>query len=343
MATSWLSTLESEARRVLPAHVFEYYHQGARTSATAEDAVGGWEGHRLVPRVLRDVREVALTCSFLGWDAAVPLGIAPTTLQRCADTEGEVAMARACAGAGVPLVLSSNASATFADVAATGVRWWLQAYVTEDRSRILPMLAAAVSAGASAVVLTVDTPVVGTKYNAGGRSVFDLVPADWVGTNLGPAADVPKARDLGPSDIGWLHDQTGLPVVVKGVLHPEDARTAVAAGAAAVWVSNHGGRQLDRAASTAECLGPVVDAVDGTVDVYVDGGVRDGVAALSALSLGATGVFLGRLPLFALAVGGVDGVRRLLDDLTEELVEALRLAGCSDSARVREVLRGLHE
>lgn len=343
MPATWLSTLEAEARRVLPAHVFEYYRQGSRTSVSADEAAASWEEHRIVPRVLRDVRDVDLASTFLGWGASAPLGVAPTTLQRAADPEGEVATARACAAVGVPFVLSSNASATFDDVAATGVHWWLQAYLPEDRSRSLPMLEAAVRAGAGAVVLTVDTPVVATKYDGGGASALDQVPSSWLRANLGDAADAPKARDLGPADIGWLREKTGLPVVVKGVLHPEDARTAVDAGAAAVWVSNHGGRQLDRAAATADCLGPVATAVAGTVEVYVDGGVRDGVAVLSALASGATGVFLGRYPLYALAVAGSPGVTRLLEDLTGELVEALRLAGCSEPAAARDLLRGPRE
>ncbi len=332
---TWLSSLEAEARRVLPDHVFEYYRQGSRGSVTAGEAVSAWERHRLVPRVLRDVREVDLSTALLGEPYAAPFGVAPTTLQRAADPAGEVATARACAGSGIPMVLSSNASATFAEVEATGVSWWLQAYVTEDRSRMQPMLEAAVAAGADAVVLTVDTPVVGTKDTASGRTVFDQVPDAWVGTNLGVAAGAPKARDLGPDDIGWLRERTGLPVVVKGVLHPEDARIAIAAGAAAVWVSNHGGRQLDRAAPTADSLAGVVAAVDGAAEVYVDGGVRDGIAALTALALGADAIFLGRPPLYALATAGAEGVARLFRDLGDELVEALRLAGFTRPADVR--------
>jgi len=337
---TWLSTLEEEARRVLPEHVFEYYRQGSRTSAAADEAVAAWERHRLVPRVLRDVREVDLGTTLLGTPYAAPLGVAPSTLQRAADPDGEVAMARACAAANLPMVVSSNASASFAEIAGTGARWWLQAYLTEDRGLSLPMLDAAVAAGAGAVVLTVDTPVVATKYDGGGASALEQVPPDWVRANLGDAADAPKARDLGPGDIGWLQDRTGLPVVVKGVLHPDDARTAVAAGAAAVWVSNHGGRQLDRAVATADCLESVVGAVDGAAEVYVDGGVRDGIAALSALALGANGIFLGRLPLFALALDGSAGVSRLFGDLSDELVEALRLAGCADPGQARGLLRG---
>jgi isopentenyl diphosphate isomerase/L-lactate dehydrogenase-like FMN-dependent dehydrogenase len=132
------------------------------------------------------------------------------------------------------------------------VAWWVQAYLPQERSLAIPMLEAAASAGARAVVLTVDTPVVATKYDGG--AVWHSTPADWLRVNLGPATDAPKARDLGPADVAWLHKVTGLPVVLKGVLRPEAAASAVVAGAAAVWVSNHGGRQLDRAVATADAL-----------------------------------------------------------------------------------------
>lgn len=168
---------------------------------------------------------------------------------------------------------------------------------------------------------------------------MSTVPPEWLRTNLGGAADEPKAADLGPADVDWLATVTGLPVVVKGVLHPADARRAVDAGAAAVWVSNHGGRQLDRSAATADCLGPVVSAVAGTAEVYVDGGIRDGIAALSALALGADAIFFGRLPLYSLAIGGSGGVERLFSDLTGQVVEAFRLAGCPDLRAARALSR----
>jgi 4-hydroxymandelate oxidase len=334
-----LDALEDEARRVLPSATFAYFRQGARDGVSAVEAVDAWARFRFVPRVLRDVREVASATTLLGAPVRAPLGVGPTTLQRAADPRGEVAMAEACAAAGMPMVLSSNATARFAEIAATGVTWWLQAYVTEDRDLTRPMLEAAVTAGASAIVLTVDTPVVGTKYDAGDGSVWDAVPPDWLRVNLGTAADAPKARDLGADDIAWLADLTGLPVVPKGVLHPDDARLAVDAGAAAIWVSNHGGRQLDRTAATADCLPAVVDAVGTDVEVYVDGGIRSGLSALAALALGARACFVGRLPLYALAAGGHEGVRMALDALAEELTEAMRLAGCAELAAVRGLVR----
>jgi 4-hydroxymandelate oxidase len=143
-----------------------------------------------------------------------------------------------------------------------------------------------------------------------------------------------KALDLGPHDIGWLADRTGLPVVVKGVLRPEDAVRSVQAGASAVWVSNHGGRQLDRAAATVDCLPAVAAAVGERAEVYVDGGLRGGLDVLAALALGADAVFLGRSPLLAL-VDGEDGVARWHRELTVQSVDALRLAGCRTVADTR--------
>jgi 4-hydroxymandelate oxidase len=326
-----LDALEEEARRVLPPATFAYYRQGARDGISAAEAVEAWSRLRFVPRVLTEVREVSTASSVLGTPIPAPLGVAPTSLQRAADPRGEVAMAAACAGSGLPMVVSSNATATFADIAATGVLWWLQAYLPQDRERARPMLDAAVAAGARAIVLTVDTPVVGTKYDAA-ESVWDATPAAWLRVNLGAAADAPKARDLGPADIGWLADVTGLPVVPKGILHPDDARRATDAGAAAIWVSNHGGRQLDRVAATADRLAAVVDAVGDDVEVYVDGGIRSGLTVLAALALGARACFLGRLPLYALATGGEEGVGQMFGALVDELEEALLLAGCADVA-----------
>jgi 4-hydroxymandelate oxidase len=333
---TWLASLEEQARAVLPPEVFGYYRQGAREGRTAAEAVAAWGRYRFAPRIFTDVREVDLSTDFLGTSAASPFGIAPTTLQRAADPGGEVAMALGAKAGGVPVVVSSNATALFADIGATGAAWWVQAYLPQERRRAVPMLEAAVAAGAGAVVLTVDTPVVGTKYDDG--AIWDAAPADWLRVNLGDAADAPKARDLGPRDIAWLRTTTGLPVVVKGIVRAEAAAAAVVAGADAVWVSNHGGRQLDRAVATADALASVSDQVAGAVPVYVDGGVRSGVDALTALALGADGIFLGRPALYGLAVGGTKAVERVLADIGAELVEALSLAGSSTPRSARGLI-----
>lgn len=330
MVGSWLDSLEERARAVLPAPVFEYVVQGARDGTSAGEAVRAWREMRFLPRVLRGVGAVDLATSVLGTDLALPVGVAPTTLQRAADPDGEIAMARAVADAGSLMVVSSNAGFRFADIGATGVRWWLQAYLPQDRERARPMLDVALAAGAEAVVLTVDTPVVGTKHHAG-AAVWDEIETDWLRTNLGAAADDPKATDLGPADITWLREVTGLPVIVKGVLRAEDARRAVDAGARAVWVSNHGGRQLDRTVATAAVLSSVVRSVPDT-EVYVDGGLRTGLDVVTALACGARAAFLGRQPLYALAAGGAADVGRLFAELASEISETLQLLGASRPA-----------
>jgi 4-hydroxymandelate oxidase len=328
----WSDALEERARSVLPAPVFDYLSMGAREGVTAAEAVAAWDRHRFAPHVLRDVRAPDVTTTVLGTPLAAPVAVAPTTLQRAVHPEGELAVARAVADSGSLMVVSSNAGTSYAEIGGTGVAWWLQAYLPQDRALAEPMLQRAVAAGARAVVLTVDTPVVGTKYDAPGPTVWDHVAAASLRVNFDPGYDdrpgAEKAQDLGPADIAWLGERTGLPVVVKGVLRPDDARRAVDAGAAAVWVSNHGGRQLDRAVSTASALPGVASAVGDAVEVYVDGGVRTGLHLVTATALGARAAFLGRPVLHALAVDGAAGVSRLLRELTAEMVEAMRLSGC---------------
>ncbi|MGZ4436756.1 MAG: alpha-hydroxy acid oxidase [Nocardioides sp.] len=329
--------LEQRAREVLPEPVHRYVRQGARDGVTAGEATAAWDRFRFLPQVLRDVTDVDTATTLLGTHVRTPVAVGPTTMQRAVHAEGEVAMARAVAAAGALMVVSSNAGSTFEDIGATGVPWWLQMYVTAERSVTVPLVERAVAAGARAVVLTADTPVVGTKYDDG-PTVWDLAEPSWLRANFPPGhGDRPgeeKAVDLGPQDVEWLAGVSGVPVVVKGVLQPGDARRCVDAGAAAVWVSNHGGRQLDRAAPTADCLAGVVDAAGPDAEVYVDGGLRHPAHVLAALALGARGAFLGRPPLWALAVDGEAGVTGLLDGLTDGLAEALTLAGCPSAMLV---------
>ncbi len=328
---NWLDSLEDSARRALSVPLFRYLSQGARESRTTADAVGSWADFRFLPHVLRDVTDVDTRTTLLGTALASPVGVAPTTLQRAVHRDGELAMARATAAAGSLLVVSSNAGTLFSEIGGTGVDWWLQAYLPSDRTLAEPMLARAVSAGAKAVVLTVDTPVVGTKYDGAGPTVWETTDPALLRVNFDPeyaaSSGAEKATDLGPHDIGWVAETTGLPVVVKGVLRPDDATRCVQAGAAAIWVSNHGGRQLDRAISTARALPAVREAVGELAEVYVDGGLRSGVDLMTALALGAKATFLGRLPLYALSTGEAS-VLRMHRELQAQLVEALRLAGC---------------
>jgi 4-hydroxymandelate oxidase len=330
--TPYAEQLTERARSRLDPAVFAYVSQGAAGGESAAEASPAWRRVRFLPRILQDVTAVETRTHLLGHDYGMPVGIAPTTLQRAAHPEGEVEMARGAAAAEVPLVVSSNAGSRFDAIAATGATWWLQMYVTADRSLTEPVVDAAKEAGASAIVLTADTPVVARKRLTT-PNVWDVVEPGWLRVNF-PGGDsdevLDKAGDLGPHDIAWLSQRFDLPVVVKGVLHPDDARRCVQAGARAVWVSNHGGRQLDRAVSSALALPAVAQTVrelDPEAEVYADGGVRGGLDVLAALALGARAVFLGRPAFYALADDGAAGVQRLWGELGEELEEALRLVG----------------
>ncbi|WP_432479746.1 alpha-hydroxy acid oxidase [Nocardioides sp. GXQ0305] len=324
---TWQADLAERARAAMPAAMWQYVSSGAREGVTAAEAGAAWRDVRFLPRVLQDVSHVDPATDVLGHRLATPVGIAPTALLRAAHPEGEVAMARGAAAAGALHVVSSNAGHPFAALRLGGP-WWLQAYVPPDRDSLGPVLEAAVAAGASAVVLTADTPVAGTKYRPREQD-WEGVDLSWFRTNFAAPGETRWATDLGPRDIGWLREVSGVPVVVKGVLRADDARRCVGAGADAVWVSNHGGRQLDRTVATRDALPDVAAAVGEQVQVYVDGGVSSGLDVLAALSLGADAAFVGRLAVHALAAGGADEVAATLDRLTAELVEGMRIAGCA--------------
>ncbi len=323
---SWQADLAERARAAMPTPMWHYVETGARDGVSAAEARAAWADVRFLPRVLHDVSRVDPATTVLGSSVATPVGVAPTSLQRVAHPEGEVAMARGAAEAGALHVVSCNAGHRF-EVLDHGGPWWLQVYLPPDRGTALTALSAAAAAGATALVLTADTPVPGTKSRP---AVEDWAGIDlsWFRANFPPGTDARWATDVVPADIDRLREATGLPVVVKGVLRPEDARRCVDAGAAAVWVSNHGGRQLDRAASTRSALPAVAAEVAGDAEVYVDGGISGGLDALAALALGADAVFVGRLALHALAAGGSAEVAATLDRVRDELVEAMRLAGC---------------
>ncbi len=335
---------EIATARLLP-EVAEYFNQGAADMVSTAEASAAWDRLRFRPRILRDVSAVSTATTVLGHQLATPICVSPTAMQRAAHPDGELATATGAAAAGSLMEVSTNAGTTFAQLGHTGVPWWLQLYVLRDRGLTAETLRRARAAGAAAIVLTVDTPVVGRKVNAG-RDVWQVVPADFELANV-DAAGLPdgaldKADDLTPDIIGWIAELTGLPVIVKGVLHAEDARIAVSAGAAAVQVSNHGGRQLDLALATADALPEIVAAVAGSgAEVYVDGGIRRAEHVLAALALGARAVFLGRPVLWALAAGGAsreggsEGVAALLRDLTDDLVHVMTLAGVRSPAEAR--------
>jgi isopentenyl diphosphate isomerase/L-lactate dehydrogenase-like FMN-dependent dehydrogenase len=288
--------------------------------------------------VLVDVAGCATETSVLGHTLSMPLIVAPVAFQRVAHPDGEIGMARAAAAVGTAMCLSTMATSTQAEVAATGVTRWFQLYVFRDEGVTRELIATAVAQGFTALVLTVDTPVLGRRERDL-RTGFTLPEGIRV-VSLGEEQLTPAETfsRVSPSvtwrDVEWLATESGLPVLVKGVVTHEDARLACEHGAAGIVVSNHGGRQLDGVSATIDALPEVVEAVDGRVEVLIDGGIRRGADVVKALALGATAALAGRAPLWGLAVGGEGGARHVLELLRDEILLALKLVGCVSPADV---------
>jgi 4-hydroxymandelate oxidase len=354
---------ETAARDRMDAGAFAYYAGGAGDEWTLIENERAFERHRLLPRVLVDVSHPDTTTTVLGTRVSMPVLVAPTALHRLAHPEGEAATARAAAAAGTVMVMSTIASMPMEDVAAVapGAPRWYQLYVHRDRAITEDLVRRAEANGFGALVLTVDTPTLGRRERDL-RLGFDL-PAGVTLANLAvserslaaaavSAAPAPTlhpegfarhAHDhLDPSitwdGLAWLASLSRLPIVLKGVLHPEDGRLAVEYGAAAVIVSNHGGRQLDGVPGSADALPGVVEAVSGRIPVLMDGGVRRGTDVIKALALGADAVLVGRPVLWGLAAEGEEGVRRVLQLLRDEIEMALVLSGRPTVASVDRTL-----
>jgi len=333
------AALEQRARAVLPARAYDFFAAGAGLESTMAANISAWADIELRPRILRDVGAVDVSVDVLGARLAAPVMVAPTATHRLAHPDGELATARAVADAGSLFAISTRASATLADIAAAapGAHRWFQVYVMRDRGWTADLVARARETGCSALVLTADTPVVGSKLRPS-LAALEFPDGMWM-VNRPREGHRGGGDDQDPSigfdAIPWLREVSGgLPVVVKGVLRGDDAHACIEAGAAAVVVSNHGGRQLDGAIATARALPEVVEAVAGRGEVYVDGGIRRGVDVLRALALGARAVMIGRPVLWGLACGGAAGVGAVLGSLEEQLREAAALAGAATVAEI---------
>jgi isopentenyl diphosphate isomerase/L-lactate dehydrogenase-like FMN-dependent dehydrogenase len=327
---------EAEAARRLEPGAHGYYAGGAGDERTLRDNVEAYTRWQLRPRVLVDVAGCTTATTVLGQELSMPLAIAPVAFQRVAHPDGEVAMAGAAAAAGTAICLSTLATTTPADVAATGALRWFQLYVFRDEAVTRELIAQAVDNGFGALVLTVDTPVLGRRERDH-RTGFTIPPEVTVSALGGGGVTPQEAFALMSPSITWrdverLVSETHLPVLVKGVITAEDAHLACEHGAAGIVVSNHGGRQLDGVAATIDALPEVVDAVDGRVEVLLDGGIRRGADVVKALALGARAVLAGRAPLWGLAVDGEAGALRVLELLRDELRLALQLVGCPSPA-----------
>ena len=352
-----LTDYEPLARAALDESAWSYLAGGAADEITLRENRSAWDAWRLLPRVLRPLAGGHTRQTLLGRAWLHPIMLAPVAYQRLFHPDGEHATALAAAAQGAGITLSTQASVPLEDVARIALdeagrgALWFQLYVQHDRGFTRELVRRAEAAGYEALVVTVDAPTGGARDRER-RAGFQL-PAGVRAVNLAglpprPAADVPRGGSAlfdgllhsAPTwhDIAWLVGETRLPVLLKGVLHPDDAATALTAGAAGLIVSNHGGRTLDTAVSTAWALPRIADTVAGRVPLLVDGGIRRGTDIVKALALGAQAVMVGRPCACALAAEGALGVARAIRLLRDEFEIAMALCGCMSLPDIRREL-----
>src|SRR5919106_1133679 len=355
-ATIW--DLRSVARRHVPRAVFDYVDGAAETETSLRRSRAAYARVEFVPSVLRDVSTVDLSTTIIGRPSALPLVFAPTGFTRLMHHDGEAAVARVAGRLGIPYALSTLGTTSPEDVAtaAPDTDKWFQLYLWNDRDAVLDLVRRARAAGFTALVLTVDTPVAGARLRdvhngftipptLSIRTLFDigLHPGWWFNLltteplrfaafseTQGTVADLIN-RVFDPTitiaDLGWLREAWDGAIVIKGVQTVDDARAVVDAGADATVISNHGGRQLDRAPTPVEQLPAIVTAVGDRAEVYVDGGVLNGGDIVAGVALGARAVLVGRAYLYGLMAGGERGVARAGELLRQEIVRTMQLLG----------------
>lgn len=353
------------ARARLPLFLFEYLDGGSYDEVTLAANVGDLQQVKLRQRVLRNVSALDLTTQLFGQQWSMPVGLCPIGLAGMYARRGEVQAARAARAAGVPFTLSSLSVCPVGEIARElRSPFWLQLYIIKDRGFVRDLLAQAREAKCSALVLTVDLPVPGSRYRdyrsglSGGTSWQRMVQAlarrawaldvglrgrphslgnlepvlgkhtgledyfGWIGANF----DASITWD----DVAWVRENWDGPLIIKGILEPDDAKSAVASGADGIVVSNHGGRQLDGVSSTARALPSIAEAIGGKLPILVDGGVRSGLDVIRMLALGADFVLIGRAWAYALASAGQAGVEHVLKLIEAEMRVAMALTGCTD-------------
>jgi L-lactate dehydrogenase (cytochrome) len=360
-----VADLRADARRRVPRAVFDYVDGAAGAEIALRRSREAFERVEFCPSVLRDVSVVDPSTTLLGRPAALPLAFAPTGFTRLMHTEGETAVGRVAERVGIPYALSTMGTTSVEALAAVapGARRWFQLYLWRDREASAALVERARAAGYEALVLTVDTPVAGPRLRDV-RNGFSIPPALtvrtfanaavhprwWIDLLTTPPLEFASLRSWGGTvaelvdrvfepaatmaDVAALRASWPGALVVKGVLGADDAREVVDAGADAVVVSNHGGRQLERAATPLEQLPCVAEAVGDRAEVYVDGGILDGADVVAAIALGARACLVGRAYLYGLMAGGERGVQRAADILTQEITRTMQLLGVTRVAEL---------
>ena len=369
MIISSANDFREAARRRVPRFLFDYADGGANAEETLRRNVSDLAGVALRQRVLKDVASIDLKTTLFGQEIALPVALGPVGISGMYARRGEVQAARAARAAGVPTCLSTVSICSIEEVAQVADPFWFQLYVIRDRAFMRDLIARAKAARARALVFTVDMPVPGSRYrdaHAGmsgpyaplrrvmqaiGRPRWswdvglrgrphmlgNLLPVlgkdsglndymGWLGRNFDPSIQW--------KDLDWIREVWDGPLIIKGILDPDDAREAAAIGADGIVVSNHGGRQLDGVLSSARALPAIAEAVGDRLTVLADGGVRSGLDVVRMLALGAHGVLLGRAWVYALAAQGEAGVAKLLELIAKEMTVAMTLTGVSRIAAI---------
>ena len=349
-----LSEFEALAEAVVPKPAFDHLSGGADDERTLHENLVAFQRIQLLPRVLRDVTQCDLSTRVFGQPLTMPVILGPVACHRLFHPEGEFAVARAAAEAGIVLTVSTGASYSLEEVAAScpGPRWF-QLYAYQDRGITRGLVERAEAAGYQAICLTVDSPVSGrrerdlrnrfirpkpflykTLVDVGFKDLSPDLNEEQLLAFAGKSLSVALTWDY----LDWLRSLTRLPFLLKGILCKEDALKAVSNSIEGIIVSNHGGRQLDGTPASIDVLQDIVEAVEGRSEVLVDGGVRRGTDVLKALALGANAVLIGRPYIWGLAVDGQAGVTRVLDLLREEFRIAMGLTGCANVNEIRKDL-----
>lgn len=349
---------EQRARAILPDGPFDYICGGSGAEETLAANRTAFQRWAIVPRMLRDVSDRTLSITLFDQHLDTPILLAPIGMQGIAHPEGELATARAAAAHGVPFIVSTVSTYSLEQIAETmgDAPRWFQLYWSNDREVSASMVRRAEAAGYGAIVLTVDTIMLGWKrrdFRNGysplkeGKGLANYINDPVFCSRLPVVTEETAVQEilrniyhpaLSWEDIRFLRQQTRLPILLKGILHPEDAKLAVEHGVDGLIVSNHGGRQLDGAISSLDALPPIVEAVGGRIPLLLDSGIRTGADIIKALALGANAVLIGRPFLYGLAVAGEKGVARVIDTLISELDVSLALSG---SKSVSDLNRGI--
>ena len=338
-----LYDLEKEAEKLIPAPQFSYIRSGSGDEWTLRENVRSFDDHAIMPRYLAGVKQPDTRTSLLGSQVATPIFVPPMAAHGLAHVKAEMDTAKGAADAGALFTAQTLANVPLSEIArvSKGPKWF-QLYFAKDMGANRELIARAKEMGATAIVFTVDLEWSGNResdrrlgFKFPDSLHFPNLPNAPAGATLAELFTLFK-RDLDFKDLEFISRESGLPVVVKGIQSPENAREMVAAGAAAIQVSNHGGRQLDTVPGAFTTLRDVVDAVGDKVPVYMDGGVRRGVHVFKALAMGASGVAVGRPTLYGLSLGGAAGVTSVLNTLKTELELAMKLAG---TATIKDINR----